>query len=148
MITLLYLIYGFGGIIGSLVAGSLFKRGVIGSFAGAGVVVAALLIGLAIAGTLQWLVGLLIVLWGLFWGIVNPGTLVWIPDAAPDTREAASAVNVTNLQIAVALGSGLGAILVTSTKLQTVFLTAGFIVLASSVLAALSMRFVTLTRRI
>jgi predicted MFS family arabinose efflux permease len=147
VITLLYLIYGFGGIVGSLVAGSLFKRGVIGSFAGAGVVVAALLIGLAIAGTLPWLAGLLIVLWGLFWGIVNPGTLVWILDAAPDTPEAASAVNVTNLQIAVALGSGLGAILVTSTTLETVFLTAGFIVLASSVLAAMAMRFVTLTRR-
>jgi predicted MFS family arabinose efflux permease len=147
VITLLYLIYGFGGIVGSLVAGSLFKRGVIGSFAGAGVVVAALLIGLAMAGTLPWLAGLLIVLWGLFWGIVNPGTLVWILDAAPETPEAASAVNVTNLQIAVALGSGLGAILVTSTTLQTMFLTAGFIVLASSVLAALSMRFVTLARR-
>ncbi|GLQ56139.1 MFS transporter [Devosia nitrariae] len=147
VITLLYLIYGFGGIVGSLIAGSLFKRGVIGSFAGAGAVVAALLIGLAIAGTLPWLAGLLIVLWGLFWGIVNPGTLVWILDAAPETPEAASAVNVTNLQVAVALGSGLGAILVTSTSLQTVFVTAGFIVLASSALAALAKRFVTLARR-
>jgi predicted MFS family arabinose efflux permease len=147
VISLLYVIYGCGGIVGSIVAGSLFKRGVIGSFAGAATVVAALLIGLACAGTLPWLAGLLFVLWGLFWGIVNPGTLIWMLDAAPGTPEAASAVNVTNLQIALAAGSGLGAILVSSTTLQTVFLTAGFIVLASAVLAAMAARFVTLARR-
>jgi predicted MFS family arabinose efflux permease len=147
VISLLYVIYGCGGIVGSLIAGSLFKRGVIGSFAGSATVVAALLIGLASSGTLPWLAGLLLVLWGLFWGIVNPGTLVWILDAAPETPEAASAVNVTNLQIALAAGSGLGAILVSSTTLQTVFLTAGFIVLASAVLAAVAARFVTLARR-
>ncbi|MGQ5262026.1 MFS transporter [Micromonospora sp. ZYX-F-536] len=147
VISLLYVIYGCGGIVGSIVAGSLFKRGVIGSFAGAATVVAALLIGLACAGSLPWLAGLLLVLWGLFWGIVNPGTLVWILDAAPDAPEAASAVNVTNLQIALAAGSGLGAILVSSTTLQVVFLAAGFIVLTSAVLAAVAARFVTLARR-
>jgi predicted MFS family arabinose efflux permease len=115
--------------------------------AGSATVVAALLIGLASAGTLPWLAGLLLVLWGLFWGIANPGTLVWILDAAPETPEAASAVNVTNLQIALAAGSGLGAILVSSTPLQTVFLTAGFIVLVSAALAAVAARFVTLARR-
>jgi predicted MFS family arabinose efflux permease len=147
VISLLYVIYGFGGIVGSIVAGSLFKRGVIGTFSGAATVVAALLIGLAFAGTLSWLAGLLLVLWGLFWGVVNPGALVWILDAAPETPEAASAVNVTNLQIALAAGSGLGAILVSSTSLQTVVLTAGIIVLASAVLAAVAGRFVTLARR-
>ncbi len=147
VISVLFVIYGCGGIVGSLIAGSLFKRGVIGSFAGAATVVAALIIGLASAGTVPWLAGLLLVLWGLFWGIVSPGTLVWILDAAPETPEAASAVNVTNLQIAVAAGSGLGAILVSLTTLQTVFLTAGFIVLASAVLAAVAARFVTLARR-
>jgi predicted MFS family arabinose efflux permease len=147
VISLLYVIYGGGGIAGSLIAGSLFKRGVISSFAVAATVVAGLLIGLAFAGTLPWLAGLLLVLWGSFWGIVNPGTLVWILDAAPDTPEAASAVNVTNLQIALAAGSGLGAILVSSTTLRAVFLTAGFTVLASAVLAAVAARLLTVARK-
>lgn len=147
MITVLYVIYGCGGAAGSLVAGSLFKRGVIGSFAGAATVVAALLIGLAGAGTIPWLAGLLLVLWGVFWGIVNPGTLVWILDAAPQSPEAASAVNVTNNQVAVAAGSGLGAFLVSSTSLPAVFLTAGFVVLAAAVLAAVAARLVTLAPR-
>jgi predicted MFS family arabinose efflux permease len=56
-------------------------------------------------------------------------------------------VNVTNLQIALAAGSGLGAILVSSTTLQTLFLTAGFVVLVSAVLAAVAARFVKLARR-
>jgi predicted MFS family arabinose efflux permease len=147
VISLLYVTYGCGGIVGSLVAGSLFKRGVIASFAGAATVVAALLIGLASAGSLPLPAGLLLVLWGLFWGIVNPGTLVWMLDAAPESPEAASAVNVTNLQIALAAGSGLGVILISSTTLPVLFLTAGSIVLASAVLAAVAARFVTLGPR-
>src|SRR3954453_18641052 len=147
VISLLYDIYGCGGIVGSLVAGSLFQRNLRGSFAGAATVVAPLLIGLATAGNLPWLAGLLLALWGLVWGIVNPGTLVWILDAAPETPGAGSAVNVANLQIAVAAGSGLGAILNSSTTLQTVFLTAGFIVLASAVLAGVAAQLVTLARR-
>jgi predicted MFS family arabinose efflux permease len=147
VISLLYVTYGCGGIVGSLGAGSLFKRGVIGSFAGAVTVVAALLIGLACAGSVPWVAGLLLVLWGLFWGIANPGTLVWMLDAAPEFPEAASAVNVTNLQVALAAGSGLGAILVSSTTLQVVFLTAGSIVFASAVIAAVAARVVTLAPR-
>jgi predicted MFS family arabinose efflux permease len=143
VISVLYLIYGGGGIVGSIVAGSLFKRGVIYSFAGAATVVAALLIGLACAGSVAWLAAPLLVLWGLFWGIVNPGTLVWMLGAAPESPEAASAVNVTNLQIALAAGSGLGAILVSSTTLQMTFLTSGVIVLASALLAAVAARFAT-----
>ena len=144
-IALLYVIYGVGGIVGSIIAGSLFRRGVIGSFAGAAAVVAALLIALAFAATGPTLTGALLVLWGLFWGIVNPGTLIWLLDSAPGTPEAASAVNVTNLQVAVGAGSGLGAFLVSTTSLQTVFLVGGFIVLGSAVLAAVSAAIVTLT---
>jgi predicted MFS family arabinose efflux permease len=147
VISVLFVIYGCAGIVGSVIAGSLFRRGVIGSFAGAATVVSVLVIGLASVGTSPGLAGLLVVMWGLFWGIVNPGTLVWILDAAPDTPEAASAVNVTNLQVALAVGSGLGAILVSSTTLQAVFRTAGFIILASALLAAVAARFATLARR-
>jgi predicted MFS family arabinose efflux permease len=81
----------------------------------------------------------------------GPGNAgLWILDAAPETPEtpeAASAVNVTNLQIALAAGSGLGAILVSSTTLRTVFLTAGFIVHAAAVLSALAALSETLARR-
>ncbi|SNT52414.1 hypothetical protein SAMN05216252_1341 [Actinacidiphila glaucinigra] len=147
VITLLFVVYGCGGIVGSLVAGSLFKRGVIGSFVGSTTAVAAMLIGLASAGTLPWPAGLLLALWGLIWGIANPATLVWLLDAAPENQEAASAVNVTNLQVSLALGSALGAILVSTTTLQTVFFVAGFTVLGSGVLAAVAGRFVTLAGR-
>ncbi len=147
-ITLLFVIYGCGGIVGTLLAGPLFRRGVIGSFAGAAAVVAALVIGLAVLGTNAWLAVLLVTLWGLVWGIVNPSTLVWLLDAAPENQEAVSAVNVTNLQVSLAVGSALGAILVSTTTLPTVFLTAGFTILASAVLAGVAGRFVTLRRRV
>jgi hypothetical protein len=48
--------------------------------------------------------------------------------------------------VALAAGSGVGAILVSSVTVQTVFLTADFIVLAAAVLAAAAARFLTLAR--
>lgn len=142
-ISLLYVLYGVAGIVGSVIAGSLFNRGVVPSFAGAAIIVAVLVIALALTGTVPWSATVLFVLWGGFWGIVNPGTLVWILHSSPaDAQEAASTVNVTNLQIALALGSGLGAILVSSTTLQALFITAGVILLISGLLAAVSRRFV------
>jgi predicted MFS family arabinose efflux permease len=143
-VSALYVSYGIAGIIGSIVAGSLFKRGVIASFAGAAVVVALLVVALAFIGIEPWAAGVLFVLWGAFWGIVNPGTLVWILHASPDEPEAASAINVTNLQIALAAGSGLGAILISSTTLQTLFLIAGMLVFTSAALAAVAGRLVVL----
>ncbi|WP_157295330.1 MFS transporter [Paractinoplanes globisporus] len=142
-ISVLYVLYGVAGIVGSVIAGSLFNRGVVPSFAGAAIVVAVLVIALALTGTVPWSATVLLVLWGGFWGIVNPGTLVWILHSSPAAaQEAASAVNVTNLQIALALGSGLGAILVSSTTLPTLFGVSGVVILASGVLAAISTRFV------
>ncbi|QRP47403.1 hypothetical protein [Amycolatopsis sp. FDAARGOS 1241] len=52
-LTVLFLVYGCGGIAGSLFGGSLLTRGVIATFAGAATAVAALLVGLACAGTLS-----------------------------------------------------------------------------------------------
>jgi predicted MFS family arabinose efflux permease len=146
MISVLYVLYGVAGIVGSVIAGSLFKRGVIASFAGSATVVGALVIALACSGTVPWTATVFLALWGGFWGIVNPGTLVWLLHAAPAAQEAASAVNVTNLQVALAVGSGLGAVLVSVATLETVFVTAGVILLALGVLAALATRFVRLAQ--
>jgi predicted MFS family arabinose efflux permease len=146
MISLLYVLYGVAGIVGSVIAGSLFKRGVIVSFAGSATVVGLLIIALANAGTLPWTATVFLALWGGFWGVVNPGTLVWLLRSAPDAPEAASAVNVTNLQVALAIGSGLGAILVSLVTLQTLFVVAGVILLTSGVLAVIAWRIVRLNQ--
>lgn len=139
-VTVLFLVYGLVGIIGSLFGGSLVSRGVVPTFAGASVAVAAALIALVSVGALSWLVGVLVVLWGLVWGIVPLAAQVWMLDAVPETQEAASAANVTNLQIALAAGSALGGILVDATTPRIVFLTAGATVLAGGALAGLAGR--------
>ncbi|QRP47404.1 MFS transporter [Amycolatopsis sp. FDAARGOS 1241] len=65
---------------------------------------------------------------------------VWLLDAVPETPEAASAANVTNLQLSLAAGSALGGVLVDSTTLPVVFLTAGATVFAAGVIAAVAGR--------
>jgi predicted MFS family arabinose efflux permease len=135
VISTLYVAYGVAGIVGSIVAGSLFKRGVAMTFAGAAAAVATLVVSIAWTGTWALWAGILFVLWGLCWGIVNPGTLVWMLETSPEAPEAASAINVTNLQVALAAGSGLGAILVSSNGLRTTFFVGGLLMFASAAFA-------------
>lgn len=143
VISGLYVAYGIGGILGSLLAGSLFKRQVVPVFAAAAAAVALLVIGMAWTGSSELLAGGLFVVWGLLWGIVNPGTLVWMLNASPATPEAASTMNVTNLQVALAIGSGLGAVLISTTDLETTFLVGGVIILGAAALAAVAARVLT-----
>jgi predicted MFS family arabinose efflux permease len=73
--------------------------------------------------------------------------MVGMADAAPETLEAASAANVTNLQLALAAGSGPGAIIVSSAALQTMYLTADFNVLVAVLITDAAARFLVLARR-
>ncbi len=130
--------YGCGGILGTLTGGRLVARSLVGSFAGSAIAVAVLLLGLSFAGNTAWLVSILVAAWGLAWGIMPLAAQVWMLQAAPRAQEAASAVNVTNLQISIALGSALGGILVDSASLQTVYITAASITLAAGLLATTS----------
>lgn len=147
VISALYVAYGIAGMSGSLVAGWLFKRNVITTFAGAATTVAVLVLCLAWTGAYPSSAATLFVLWGLFWGIVNPGTLVWMLESSPGAPEAASAVNVTNLQVALAVGSGLGALLVSSASLQTAFFAGGLIMFVAAGTALVAARVAARARR-
>lgn len=127
--------YGCGGILGALIGGRLVARSLVGSFAGSALAVAVLLLGLSFAGYTVWLVCILVVAWGLAWGIMPLAAQVWMLQAVPGAQEAASAVNVTNLQVSIAVGSALGGTLVDSASLRTVYITAASITLAAGLLA-------------
>lgn len=128
--------YGCGGILGALIGGRLVARSLAGSFAGSAIAVAALLLGLSFSASTVWLACILVIAWGLAWGIMPLTAQVWQLRAVPGAQEAASAVNVTNLQLSIAAGSALGGILVDSASLQTVYITAASVTLAAGLLAA------------
>jgi predicted MFS family arabinose efflux permease len=108
LISTLLLAYGVAGIAGNFLAGATAHRDprrtlmVIFTL----LAIAELLIPLA-GGTLGGAVTLL-VLWGLAYGGVSVTSQTWVLHAAPDAREAASALFVGVFNIAISLGALLG----------------------------------------
>jgi predicted MFS family arabinose efflux permease len=108
----------------------------VGAAAGFGVV-------LAVAPVLDGLPGLVAVLfivWGLIWGLVPLALQTLMLTATPDAPEASAAVLMSVLQLAIAVGSALGGLLVYSAGLEAVFVVGGITAIASALFAALGRR--------
>jgi predicted MFS family arabinose efflux permease len=139
-VTALFFAYGTAGIIGTLIGSRLVARSRTGTFAGAGLTVGVILIILPVLGTAHLAVGIVIVAWGLTWGLIPLAAQVWMLRSDPQAQEAASAANVSNMQIAIAAGSALGGLLIDSAGLTTVYTAAGSIALASAAFALIASR--------
>jgi predicted MFS family arabinose efflux permease len=134
-VTGLFFAYGAGGIAGTLIGGPLVARSRVGTFALAAAGVGVALLALPALGTTKVAVGVAVVAWGLIWGLIPLAAQVWMLRAMPDAQEAASAVNVSNMQISIAIGSAVGGLLVDHAGLAPVYVVGGAIVLTSAVFA-------------
>ncbi|GAA1286915.1 MFS transporter [Planotetraspora silvatica] len=133
--TLLFIGYGLAGIVGTLAGPALVERNRMLAFGGAAAafgIVLALLPALAGAPVV---VSVLIGAWGILWGLVPLALQTHMLTATPDTPEAASAIFITVMQLAIAIGSGLGGILVDSAGLSVVFVVSGITAIASAFFA-------------
>lgn len=139
-VTALLFAYGASGIVGTLVGGPLVARSRVATFALAASGVGVALIALPTLGTSKVAVGVAVVAWGLIWGVIPLTAQVWMLRAMPDAQEAASAVNVSNLQISIAIGSAVGGLLVDNAGLVPVYLVGGAIVIVSALFASIAGR--------
>jgi predicted MFS family arabinose efflux permease len=136
--ALLFIGYGLAGIVGTLAGPALVERDRMLTFGGAAAafgVVLALLPALAGAPVL---VSVLIGAWGILWGLVPLALQTHMLTATPNAPEAASAIFITVMQLAIAIGSGLGGILVDSAGLSVVFVVSGITAIASAFFALLA----------
>jgi predicted MFS family arabinose efflux permease len=131
--TLLFLGYGAGGIVGTLAGPALVERGRIRAFAGAAAAYGVILALLPLFSGFPVLVGALIVAWGIIWGLVPLALQTHMLTATPDAQEASSSVLMAVLQLAIAIGSGLGGLLVDSAGLSVVFVVSGAIAVSAAV---------------
>jgi len=139
-VTGLFLAYGAGGIVGTLAGGPLVARSRVGTYAVATAGVGLALLALPGFGTDRFAVGAAVVAWGLIWGLIPLAAQVWMLHAMPGAEEAASAVNVSNMQISIAVGSAVGGLLVDHAGLAPVYRVAGVIVLAAALFASIAGR--------
>ena len=139
-VTALFFGYGTAGLIGTLIGGRPVARSQVGTFASAGLTVGAVLIALQALGTARPAAGVLIVAWGLTWGLIPLAAQVWMLRSDPQAQEAASAANVSNMQISIAAGSAAGGLLIDSAGLSAVYTVTGSIAPASAVFALIAGR--------
>ncbi|MEO3789296.1 MFS transporter [Nonomuraea sp. B10E15] len=109
------LAFGVAGILGTFVAGSAAARDPRRALIVAGVLLAASLalfplVGATPAGGL-----VLLVVWGLAFGGVPVGVQSWIFKAAPEAAEAATALNTSMFNLAIAVGAAVGGVIVSMT---------------------------------
>ncbi|MGC4938205.1 MFS transporter [Kribbella sp. DT2] len=136
-VSLVFLLYGVGGILGTLIGGSLVARSVIGSLTGAAALVGIIVLALPLLDPAPVAVGILIVAWGLIWGVIPLAAQIYLLKAAPRTQEAAASVAVATMQLSIAAGSALGGLLVDSTTLRATFLVAGAVLIVSAAIATI-----------
>jgi MFS family permease len=81
------------------------------------------------------LVAVLFVVWGLTWGLVPLALQTLMLTTTPDAPEASAAVLMSVLQLAIALGSAVGGLLVDSAGLEALFVAAGITAIAAALIA-------------
>ncbi|HET6294571.1 MAG TPA: MFS transporter [Kribbella sp.] len=134
-VSIVFLLYGVGGILGTLIGGPLVGRNVTGSLVIASGIVGVIVLALPVLHPVPVVVAALIVSWGLVWGVIPLAAQVWLLRAVPDGQEAAASIAVSTMQLSIAAGSALGGLLVDSTSLRTVFITGGAVLILSALVA-------------
>lgn len=136
--TVVFLGYGLAGIAGTLLGSALVAHNRIAALVGASVAFGAILVILPALSGAPATVSVLLVVWGLIWGIVPLALQTLMLTATPDAPEASAAVLMSVLQLAIAIGSAVGGLLVDSAGLGAVFVVSGGTAIAAGLFALLT----------
>ncbi|GHF59920.1 MFS transporter [Kitasatospora xanthocidica] len=135
------LLLGFGvaGIIGNFLAGAAAERNIRVTILSISVLLTVILAVFPFAGRSPVSGALLLLGWGLAFGGVPVSVQTWILKAAPESTEAATALNTSVYNLAIALGALLGGLVATNATINGV-LTAGAVFTLLTSLAVWSAR--------
>ena len=110
-LSLLLLVIGVAGFIGTVAIGSLLKRGIYGPLVSIPILMAVIAMLLIPLGVQVVPVAVLLGLWGLVATATPVGWWSWIAPAMPRDAEAGGGLMVAVIQFAIALGSTVGGVL-------------------------------------
>jgi predicted MFS family arabinose efflux permease len=140
-ITIALLVFGVAGIAGNFVAGVALSRNLTATLLATKLILAGAIVALPLlAGSVPGVFALLVI-WGFVWGGLPLGMQTWMSQAAPSGSESSLALFVTTIQLAIAAGSVVGGIAVTTGGIAFDFYLAGaFAALGAVALATLGIR--------
>lgn len=126
-LSLLLLVIGVAGFVGTLVIGSIIKRSLYGPLIGIPIAMAAIALALIPLGVTVVPVAVLLGLWGLMATAAPVGWWTWIAQAMPHDAEAGGGLMVAVVQLAIALGSTVGGALFDASGYQSTFIASAMV---------------------
>lgn len=135
-ISVLLLIYGAAGFAGNLIGGWAVARNVKHSLIATGVIMGLSAAAMPLFGATAAGATVLIVIWGLAFGMMPISVQTWMFKAAPDAMESGGAVFVATAQISLASGALVGGVSVDYLGVSSAMVVGGVFALAMAAVIA------------
>ncbi|EEV7435612.1 MFS transporter [Escherichia coli] len=139
-LSLILLIIGVAGFIGTLVVSTFLNRKFYPTLMAIPGLMAVIAIGLMLTGHHVWTVSLLLGLWGMLATAAPTGWWTWIARTLPDNAEAGGGLMVAVIQLSIALGSTAGGIVFDRLGWQSTFAMSSVLLLCAGVLTFVTAR--------
>lgn len=137
-LSLILLVIGVAGFLGTLLIGVVLKRGLYGTLITIPLLMAVLAMALIPFGAWMAAVIALLGLWALMATSAPVGWWNWIAEAMPLNAEAGGGLMVAVIQLAIALGSTMGGLLFDSMGYRSTFMASALVLLLAAFLAFLT----------
>lgn len=133
-VTTLLLVYGAVGFVGTFAGGSLVARSVRGTTLLAALLLASALLLSTMVGKGMVAGAVVVLIWGLAFGLIPVALTGWMMEAVPDAPEAGQALLVSGFQVAIAVGALLGGVVVDGYGIGSTMLVSGALVLVAALI--------------
>jgi predicted MFS family arabinose efflux permease len=133
-LSLLLLVIGVAGFIGTMVIGTVLKRGLYGPLIAIPILMSVIAVALIPLGSRVAPVAVLLGLWGLMATATPVGWWTWIAQAMPHDAEAGGGLMVAVVQFSIALGSTVGGVLFDASGYQSTFIASAAVLLVGALL--------------
>jgi predicted MFS family arabinose efflux permease len=139
-LSLLLLLIGVAGFIGTVFIGRFLKEGLYRTLIVIPAVMAAIAVALIAFGSSLAATAILLAVWGLIGTAAPVGWWTWVAKTLPDDAEAGGGLVVAVVQLAIMLGAGVGGLLFDASGYQASFGMSAVLLVIAAVLAALAAR--------
>lgn len=136
-ISILLLVYGAAGLAGNVIGGKILARSVQAGLVTTGLVLGLSTVALPLLGHGLIGAGVLVVIWGIAFGMMPMSVQTWIFQAAPHAMESGGAVFVTTAQIALSSGALVGGLAVDHLGVSSAMVVGGVLALSMAAVALL-----------
>jgi predicted MFS family arabinose efflux permease len=140
LLSLVLLVMGGAGLLGTWLIGRVVARSLQATLIAAPLAMAAIAIGLVLAGDMPLPTGALLALWGLIGTAVPVAWWTWLSRTLPNDAEAGGGLMVAVIQLAITLGAAGGGLLFDAAGYRATFLASAILLGASALLGLLSAR--------